>query len=69
MIIENSTPSALGVKPGDHEILNVDEGLENGLQASPVLAINPNLIRFRLCNTLGSNVDGAARPYSFIIIR
>ena len=69
MIVENSTPAVLGVQPGDHMILNVDEGLEDGLEAAPVLALNPNLIRFRLCNRLDSNLDGASRTYAYVIIR
>jgi hypothetical protein len=68
-IVENSSAAVVGIKPGDHIILNLDESIENGLQASPLLAINPNILRFRLCNTLDTNLDGAPRTYAYIIIR
>jgi hypothetical protein len=68
-IVENSTSAVLGVRPGDHVILNLDEGLEPELDASPLLAINPNLLRFRLCNRSDGVVDGASRLYAYVVIR
>ena len=69
MIAESSAAAVLGVQPGDHVILNLDESMEDGLQASPLLAINPNVLRFRLCNTTESAIDGLSRTYSYIVVR
>jgi hypothetical protein len=61
--------AVLGMKPGDHVILNLDAGLEDQLQVSPLLTLNPNELRYRVCNTSETDVDGAQRTYAYVIIR
>ena len=61
--------SVLGIRPGDHLILNLDSSLEDQLQASPLLTLNPNELRFRLCNTSETDLDGNFRTYSNVVIR
>jgi hypothetical protein len=61
--------SVLGMRPGDHVILNLDSSIENQLQVSPLLTMNPNELRFRICNTSDADFDGNLRTYSYIVIR
>jgi hypothetical protein len=57
------------MKPGDHVILNLDSSIENELQVSPILTLNPNELRFRVCNTSDADFDGNQRTYAFVVIR
>jgi hypothetical protein len=61
--------AVLGMLPGDHVILNLDSSIENQLQVSPLLTINPNELRFRICNTSDADFDGAKRAYAYVVIR
>ena len=62
-------PAVLGMKPGDHVILNLDSSIEDQLQVSPLLTLNPNELRYRVCNTSDADFDGAQRTYAYVIIR
>jgi hypothetical protein len=64
--------AVLGMKPGDHVILNLDSSMEDQLQVSPVLTLNPNELRFRVCNTSPNPLldsDTALRTYAYVVIR
>jgi hypothetical protein len=65
-----ATATVTGIQPGDRVILNVDPTLENGLVAQAVPATGANTLDVRVCNTTDAGpIDGAAKTYSYIVIR
>jgi hypothetical protein len=64
-----ASSAVLGIKPGDHVILNLDRSLEDGLDASPLLTLNPNNLDIRVCNRTDAAIDGALRTYAYVVIR